>query len=276
MTANGLGTIGPVLLGSETEGLGLASVGVSFASGAAPGARLSGLTIGEQSGVLHLVVQHPVPGERRRLLQLISDLVRFRPDAALPRLVFEQDNGERFVREFVSRGSPSEVSTAAGSWSVPLLLEITFPHPYWRALAPVQITYEPSAAWPLLPDFDRQRVVDGAAAAERIVTNSGVPVPVSWRLDGPCGAGAAVLVDGVGFELVSALGVGESISVVVSSQGVEVTDKDGENAFAKLGPDAEFPWLKSGVSRIALTLPTAIAGQSRIVGTYLPELEVVH
>jgi len=277
LTVNIAGEVGPVLLGEETEGLGMAEVDVSFVAGAAPGARLAGVSVGEQPGVLHLVVQHPLAAERRRLLRQLSDVVRFRPDEPLPRVVFEQENGARFAREFVSRGTGSKIATASGSWSVPLLLEVTFPHPYWRALEPVQIVYEPSSTWSLLPEFSRQRVVSATRAAERVVENQGsLAVPLSWRIDGPCNAGALVHVDGLGFELVDALGVGESVSVDVSSQGVEVTNQVGEDAFSLLAPDAEFPWLRSRLSRVELLLPAAIAGQSRIVGTYLPEEEVVH
>lgn len=277
LTVNGQGDLGPVLLGSETEGLGLASVDASFSGGAAPGSRLTGVAVKEQDGVLHLVVRHPSVAERRRLLRLVADAVRYRDLAPLPRLCVELDDGSVFEREFVSGGAGSSSVSAGASLSVPLLLEVAFPHPYWRAREAVQFVLEPSTDAALLPEFDRQRVVDGAGAESRLVTNSGsVSVPMRWRFEGPCGSGAHALIGGVGFSLRVPLGVGESVDVIVSAQGVRVVDQAGANAFSKLGPDAEFPWLPDLPVQVELLLPAAVPGVSRIVGAYWPEVEVVH
>ena len=277
LTANGRGAeLGPVFLGEETEGLGFASARASFASGASPGARVTGVTVGEQGGALHLVVRHPASAERRRLLRLIADVVRYRDRAPLPRFVVELDDGSEFEREFVSEGSSSAVATASGGHSVPVLLAVTFPHPYWRARQPEQIVQEPSSEWALLPLFAYQQVVNGAAAEVRLVENRGsIEVPVSWQIMGPAGVGSRVLINGEGFELVKALASGQSLLVQVSAAGISVT-MAGVNAFAYLGPNSEFPWLPDGRSSVELRLVTPLVGASRIVGTYLPEVEVVH
>lgn len=260
---------------SESQKHGFAVTEVEFVRSGGVGGRVRSVHVGPQEAVMQIGVQASTEAERETLLRSLSDAVRYDPDQPLPRWVAHYADGSAVQIGFVSRGSGTISDFPASAFAL-LDLEVSFPHPYWRAVEPVQIRAEFGGGEPLLPEFEKQQVVSSLAATERFVTNPGqVAVPVSWTLTGPANAGASVSINGAGFEFETAIGAGEVREVTVSTDGVSVQDQDGVDRFHELSWLPEFPWLPTGTSQVSIQV-TGAQASTTLIGSFFPEFEVVH
>lgn len=257
-------------LGGRTSWPGVPMRSTAFTESPMVGSRVKAVRVGRQRGVLEVVV----PGDGREALwRRLVDVVAYDDAQPLPRWVAAYPDGSELQLPFVAQGVDSIL------WRPSLdraLLELSFPHPYWRAVEPVQIRAEFGGGEPLLPEFEKQQVVSSLAATERFVTNPGqVAVPVSWTLTGPANAGASVSINGAGFTFSEPLGVGESRQVTVSTDGVAVRDESGADRFHELSWLPQFPWLPKGTSQVSIQV-TGAQASTTLIGSFFPEYEVVH
>lgn len=153
----------------------------------------------------------------------------------------------------------------------------TCPDPYWTSVVMQSFTIESGVAdQPLLPEFAELWIGPSAAIGSVQVSNVGdVPTNPSWRLTGPIGAGAAISINGQGFTFKPAIRGDEVITIQRVNNGWTISDQDGVNRYADLGPAPVFAALPAGTSTVNVTA-TEVTPASSVVCVFPERREVVY
>jgi len=268
---------GPYGFQTNTQGLGVGPVVPQFRDGVGDGARFDGDTVGAKPMDLGITVQGDDRLHTGKLIRNLRNLMRWRKNQPLPRLVATWANGDILEVPFTYTSGLEQDYTNALPWRFDATVAVMCPDPYWTARSALSFSVEPdTSATPFLDDLAQLPVASSNAMGSRTVTNSGdVAADLTVIIKGPTTGLTTVLVNGIGWVFKTALSAAETITVERSPLGVTVTDQLGANRYADLAAAPKFPQLPPGDSTVFISMLGAVAG-SRASGFWKNRYEGVY
>lgn len=264
------------VLGLKTSGLGIGKKVPKFVRGAGAGASYRGTRSDTRVAGLNVVFTADDRAAMEVLFRRLSGAVLPQVGRALPSLVAEYPNGLAFELPFVYL-SGLEGGPDAGEVVADFLISVECHNPFWTARDALQFSFEYDATGtPFLDDLSQLPVTSSNVIGQKSVTLAGdVPSDVNFFITGPSSGATTILINGTGFVFETALGAGETISVLKDDLGVTVEDQTFTSRYTGMGPAPKFLPLQPGVNTVSVSMVGATA-DSRISGNYKPRFEGIY
>jgi hypothetical protein len=264
-------------LQSRSQGFGVGPIIPRFRESSTDGGQYVGDKVGAKAIDLGLIVFGSDRLNTGELIRSLRNLLRWRENQPLPRLVASFPNGEILeVPVVYASGLEVEYSDSLPE-TFRATVAVTAPNPFWVARDALQFAVDADTSGePFMDNMSGLPVTSSNVIGEVQITNRGdVPSDLTTIIRGPSSGSTTILINGVGYVFTASLTGSETITVARGPLGVTVTDQTGANRYADLGAAPKFPQLPPGENVVNVTMVGATSA-SRISGNYKPRFEGVY
>lgn len=178
------------------------------------------------------------------------------------------------LETYYTGGAEGQWGSNAGMVWARWVLSLQAPQPYWQAATLDQFTVtRGSTGRGLLPQFSKLRISSSQALGTVLINNNGdVPMFPIYRIIGPI-TGLSISSNGDSFSFTDPIPAGETINI--NTETGEVTDGNGANVYALLGPAPKLFRIPQGESAILIN-GTEVTDDTRVDVFFARRFEVVH
>ncbi len=268
---------GPYGFQKRTQGLGVGPIIPRVREGGGDGVEYDGDKVGAKAIDLGLIIFGDDRLDTGALIRSLRNLLRWRANQPLPKLVASWANGDVLETPVVYSSGLEHDYTKALPTVYEAVVAVSNPDPFWTARNALQFAFENAgSATPFLDDLANLPVASSLIGGSITAPNPGdVDADLAVAVTGPSSGSTTFLVDGVGWVFEASLAAGEVINVVRTPRAITVKDQTGANRYADMGPAPKFPRLPPGDSTISATMVGATSASS-VRGFWRPRYEGVY